>query len=50
MYLLFAATIASCSITEFVCDDGHCISSINVCNDVDDCGDGGDEDIELCKF
>ncbi|OAD54795.1 hypothetical protein WN48_05994 [Eufriesea mexicana] len=38
-----ATTVLSCRQSEFQCANGRCISLNNVCNVVDDCGDGSDE-------
>jgi Low-density lipoprotein receptor domain class A len=32
-----------CSISEFSCTNGHCISAAQYCDNNDDCGDASDE-------
>uniref|UniRef100_T1JA13 EGF-like domain-containing protein n=1 Tax=Strigamia maritima TaxID=126957 RepID=T1JA13_STRMM len=36
---------AKCGVDDFRCASGHCIPKVLVCNDVTDCPDGSDEDI-----
>ena len=38
-----------CGMMEFECGNGQCVSSMNLCNGHDDCGDGSDETEEVCK-
>ena len=38
----------SCQPGEFGCDNGNCIPDDEVCNGVDDCGDGSDEPDPSC--
>ena len=40
--LIFSST-ATCSTTEFLCDNGRCVSRDFVCDLEDDCGDRSDE-------
>ncbi|KAL2712621.1 LOW QUALITY PROTEIN: hypothetical protein V1478_018144 [Vespula squamosa] len=42
--VLMATAVLSCRRSEFQCNNGHCIASNKVCNVVDDCGDGSDEE------
>ena len=38
------------SLTEFTCENGYrqCVPKDSVCNKINDCGDGSDEDLNLC--
>ncbi|XP_030635015.1 MAM and LDL-receptor class A domain-containing protein 1 [Chanos chanos] len=38
-----------CSREEFACANGNCISQDNLCDFIDHCGDGSDEDHYICK-
>ncbi|XP_055063524.2 MAM and LDL-receptor class A domain-containing protein 1 isoform X1 [Misgurnus anguillicaudatus] len=38
-----------CDKNEFVCANGHCISEDNLCDFIDHCGDGFDENHYICK-
>ncbi|XP_050969614.1 MAM and LDL-receptor class A domain-containing protein 1 [Labeo rohita] len=38
-----------CGINEFICANGHCISEDNLCDFIDHCGDGSDENHYICK-
>ncbi|KAL1271156.1 hypothetical protein QQF64_030172 [Cirrhinus molitorella] len=38
-----------CGINEFICANGHCISKDNLCDFIDHCGDGSDENHYICK-
>lgn len=44
-----SVTIRCDSPYRFRCDNNRCIYSHELCNHVDDCGDGTDEKEELCK-
>lgn len=36
--------ILECTVGEYTCNNGKCILRHGVCNDIDDCGDGSDEE------
>lgn len=38
-----------CRNNEFICANGHCISEDNLCDFIDHCGDGSDENHYICK-
>ncbi|XP_039549254.1 MAM and LDL-receptor class A domain-containing protein 1 isoform X2 [Pimephales promelas] len=38
-----------CQNNEFICANGHCISEDNLCDFIDHCGDGSDENHYICK-
>ncbi|KAK7176201.1 hypothetical protein R3I93_000462 [Phoxinus phoxinus] len=38
-----------CHNNEFICANGHCISEDNLCDFIDHCGDGSDENHYICK-
>ncbi|XP_057191697.1 MAM and LDL-receptor class A domain-containing protein 1 [Triplophysa rosa] len=38
-----------CDKNEFICANGHCISEDNLCDFIDHCGDGSDENHYICK-
>lgn len=39
----------SCHNNEFICANGHCISKDNLCDFIDHCGDGSDENHYICS-
>uniref|UniRef100_A0A8C6WYH0 MAM and LDL receptor class A domain containing 1 n=1 Tax=Neogobius melanostomus TaxID=47308 RepID=A0A8C6WYH0_9GOBI len=40
---------APCTTEEYSCSNGHCIPTDNLCDFIDHCGDGSDEDTFVCK-
>ncbi|XP_051970443.1 MAM and LDL-receptor class A domain-containing protein 1-like isoform X1 [Xyrauchen texanus] len=42
-------TNLTCHNNEFICANGHCISEDNMCDFIDHCGDGSDENHYICK-
>uniref|UniRef100_A0A672JY28 MAM and LDL-receptor class A domain-containing protein 1-like n=1 Tax=Sinocyclocheilus grahami TaxID=75366 RepID=A0A672JY28_SINGR len=38
-----------CANNKFICANGHCISEDNLCDFIDHCGDGSDENHYICK-
>ncbi len=38
-----------CHNNEFICANGHCISEDNLCDFIDHCGDGSDENHYICS-
>ncbi|XP_010901050.2 MAM and LDL-receptor class A domain-containing protein 1 isoform X1 [Esox lucius] len=38
-----------CGPEEYTCSNGHCIPQDNLCDFIDHCGDGSDEDPYICK-
>ncbi len=38
-----------CRNNEFICANGHCISEDNLCDFIDHCGDGSDENHYICS-
>ncbi|XP_056317933.1 MAM and LDL-receptor class A domain-containing protein 1 isoform X2 [Danio aesculapii] len=38
-----------CHNNEFICANGHCINEANLCDFIDHCGDGSDENHYICK-
>ena len=38
-----------CEPNEFQCDNSRCVLKTWRCDSEDDCGDGSDEDLEVCK-
>ena len=40
MLILYTA----CTSTQFVCNNGNCVTKTDICDSRDDCGDGSDED------
>ncbi|XP_062336134.1 MAM and LDL-receptor class A domain-containing protein 1 [Osmerus eperlanus] len=38
-----------CGPEDYACANGHCIPHGNLCDFIDDCGDGSDEDLYICK-
>ena len=47
---MLLSAVGPCDVTEFMCNNGKCVPSLNLCNGVDDCGDGSDETDEVCKY
>lgn len=39
----------SCHNNEFICANSHCISKDNLCDFIDHCGDGSDENHYICS-
>ena len=48
--LMFLSAVGQCDVTEFTCNNGKCVPSLNLCNGADDCGDGSDETDQVCKY
>jgi Low-density lipoprotein receptor domain class A. len=46
---MFVTEAYVCPVTHFKCNNHFCIPSDKVCNFVDDCGDGSDEN-KCCKW
>lgn len=40
---------ASCTSEEYTCSNGHCIHQDDLCDFIDHCGDGSDENMFICK-
>lgn len=40
---------APCTSEEYTCSNGHCIQKDNLCDFINHCGDGSDEDTFICK-
>lgn len=38
-----------CHNNEFICANGHCINEDNLCDFIDHCGDGSDENHYICS-
>ena len=47
---LFCAANHKCILGEFRCSDNTCIPRDRMCNGVQDCVDGADEEEVLCKL
>ncbi|XP_044012328.1 uncharacterized protein LOC122855201 isoform X2 [Aphidius gifuensis] len=43
IYIITATSVLSCRQSEFECSNSRCITLNKVCNAIDDCGDGSDE-------
>ncbi|TRZ00115.1 hypothetical protein DNTS_020307 [Danionella cerebrum] len=38
-----------CNTNDFICANGHCVSEEHLCDFIDHCGDGSDENRYICK-
>lgn len=50
LVLLFVVDIECEAPFRFRCDNNRCIYSPELCNSIDDCGDGSDERQENCEY
>ena len=50
MSIKFFFFSGACPINTFNCLNGRCIANLLRCDGEDNCGDGTDEDTELCRF
>ena len=42
-YFQSMAIPAACSYYRFTCNNGNCVTLLDKCNEIDDCGDNSDE-------